>query len=121
VGRAESDDFPVTKGCFQKKHARGESFFTNHDVFLTKVLLGPPKILTASVSGKKLIVTGGNFKEGAAILVDGQKQKTANDGTDPSGRLIAKKTGKRLVAGIPVMLQVRNPDGELSIAFPFTR
>lgn len=81
-----------------------------------------PVINSAVINGAKLIVTGINFVDGAALLMDGVKQKkTHNDEGSPSTMLIAKKTGKKIAPGQTVMLQVRNPDGTLSAAFSFTR
>ncbi|HSE98158.1 MAG TPA: alpha/beta hydrolase, partial [Blastocatellia bacterium] len=77
------------------------------------------RITGASVSGKKLIVTGESFKRGAVILLNGQPQKTKNDEQTPQTRLIAKKAGKKITAGQTVMLQIENPDGSRSEQFPF--
>ena len=74
-----------------------------------------PVITAASVSGKKLIVSGRNFDIGAAVLLNGKKQKTTNDGDNPSAKLIAKKAGKKVKAGDKI--QVRNSDGQLSEEF----
>ena len=79
------------------------------------------KITGASVSGKKLIVTGAGFDNGARLFVDGQQQKTANDDQTPSTTLIAKKAGKVIARGQSVTIQVQNSDGTLSNLFPFTR
>jgi photosystem II stability/assembly factor-like uncharacterized protein len=79
------------------------------------------KITGATVSGKKLTVTGENFDTGATILVNGQEQATKNDGDNPKGLLIAKKGGKKIAAGQPVTLRVRNSDGSLTPDFSFTR
>jgi N-acetylneuraminic acid mutarotase len=73
-----------------------------------------PRIILASVSGKKLFIIGDNFHDGAVILLNGEEQKSKNDGT----YLIGKKAGKKIKAGD--LLQVRNPDGTLSAAFIFT-
>jgi acetyl esterase/lipase len=78
-------------------------------------------ITAASVSGKKLFVYGENFGSGAVILLDGNKQKTANDDQNPTTVLIGKKAGKKISQGQTVGLQVRNPDGTLSAPFSFTR
>jgi hypothetical protein len=44
-------------------------------------------------------------------MIDGKKQKkTVNDEVNPSTMIIAKKAGKTLSGGVPVMLQVRNLD-----------
>lgn len=63
-----------------------------------------PNISGASVSGKKLIVVGTNFGNGAAILLNGEKQKTANDDENPGSKLIAKKAGKKIQSSQPVTL-----------------
>jgi hypothetical protein len=76
------------------------------------------KIIRVTVSGKKLIVSGEGFDEGAVILLNGEKQKTVNDTADPSTSLVAKKSGKKIKAGDRI--QVRNADGRLSQEFIFT-
>jgi pimeloyl-ACP methyl ester carboxylesterase len=80
-----------------------------------------PRITGASVSGKKLVVTGENFDDGATILMDGERQKTANDDLNPRISLIGKKAGKKISSGQTVTLMVKNSDGTLSNAFSFTR
>lgn len=76
-----------------------------------------PQILNARVKGKKLIVTGQNFAEGAVILVDGKPQKTKNDSSSPSTMLIAKKAGKQIPDNAVVSVQVQSASG-LSDKFP---
>jgi Uncharacterized protein related to plant photosystem II stability/assembly factor len=78
-----------------------------------------PTIADASVSGKKLFVVGQNFDQGAAILINSISQKTQNDAENSTGRLIAKKSGKKIVSGDK--LQVRNSNGTLSNEFVFIR
>jgi hypothetical protein len=75
----------------------------------------------AVIEGKKLVVTGESFDNGAVLLVNGEPQKTKNDTGDPTGRLIAKKAGKKIPRGQTAILRVRNSDGRLSNEFPFTR
>ncbi|HVG18712.1 MAG TPA: Reeler domain-containing protein [Blastocatellia bacterium] len=92
---------------------------------------GPPKILSASISGKKLFVMGENFGEGATLYMcdscespasDGDKvKKVSNDSDNADTVLIAKKAGKSIERGQTVRLQVKNPDGTLSDPFSFTR
>jgi hypothetical protein len=72
----------------------------------------------ASVSGKKLIIAGENFDDGAVILINGESQKTRNDDQDPQTTLIGKKAGKKVKPGDRI--QVRNPDGAISDEFIFT-
>lgn len=90
-----------------------------------------PKILNASVSGKKLYVTGENFADGASIYMcsdcstpatDGKKaKKVSNDSDLPTTLLVSKKAGKDIERGSAMNLQVKNPDGTLSEPFLFTR
>jgi N-acetylneuraminic acid mutarotase len=77
-----------------------------------------PKIFSATVKGRKLLVAGENFDTGAVILLNGEEQKTRNDDQDLTTKLISKKAGKKLRPGD--RLQVRNPDGTLSEEFTFT-
>lgn len=79
------------------------------------------RITAATVSGKKLAVTGENFDTGAVILINGQVQGTRNDDSNPKGALIAKKGGKKIGSGQTVTLRVRNADGSLTPDFGFTR
>jgi hypothetical protein len=112
---------------------------TGDQIYLTNVTMntasadptGPPVILSASVSGKKLLVMGENFGDGAALYMcgscetpssDGSKvKKVSNESEHPTTILKAKKAGKDIARGQTVMLQVKNPDGTLSNAFSFTR
>jgi hypothetical protein len=96
----------------------GSSISGLKSVELGKFAAVPPRIIMASVSGKQLIIAGENFDDGAAILINGEKQKTRNDDQNPQTTLIGKKAGKRVKPGDRV--QVRNPDGTISEAFTFT-
>jgi hypothetical protein len=92
---------------------------------------GPPRILSANVSGKKLIVMGESFGDGATLYMcdscespasDGNKvKKVSNDSEHVDTLLVAKKAGKEIGRGQTVKLQVKNPDGTLSDPFSFTR
>ena len=77
-----------------------------------------PRIIMASITGKKLFLTGENFHAGAVILLNGEEQKTKNDPQNPQTILIGKKAGKKINAGDSI--QVRNPDGSISAEFTFT-
>jgi len=77
-----------------------------------------PRIFTARVKGKKLILTGENFMQGAVVLVNGEPQKTRNDEESPSTTLIAKKAGNRIPDNAAVTIQVQGANG-LSDKFPF--
>jgi hypothetical protein len=83
--------------------------------------LQKPHIVSASASGKKLFVRGLNFAEGAVILIDGEKQKSALDDENPTTHIIGKKAAKNIPANQTVTLQVRLADGTLSDGFPFTK
>jgi dienelactone hydrolase len=89
------------------------------DDFLDRHLARParPKITSAEVSGKRLLIFGEGFASGAAILVDGEREKTKKDGQS----LIGKKAGKKIASGQTVTLRVENPGGILSEEFTFTR
>jgi hypothetical protein len=81
-----------------------------------------PRITGASVSGKKLFVTGENFDDGAKILLNGDLQKkTSNDEGNPTTMLIGIKAGKLIAPGQTVVLMVKNSDGSLSNAFSYSR
>ncbi|HVF89376.1 MAG TPA: endo-1,4-beta-xylanase [Blastocatellia bacterium] len=78
-----------------------------------------PRVDSASKDKKKLIVTGENFDDGAAILINGKKQKKmSNDPANPTTVLIAGKAGKAVRSGDRI--QVQNADGSLSneLIFP---
>ena len=76
------------------------------------------RITNASISGKKLFVTGENFEPGVVILLNGEQQITRNDDQNPTTLLIAKKAGKKIRPGDT--LQVRSPNGAMSQEFTFT-
>src|SRR5262249_24036186 len=80
-----------------------------------------PIIQGVSIQGKKLIVNGLNYDISAVILVDGVKQKTANDDQNPENVLIARKAGKFIAHGQTVTIQVQNTDDKVSSGFTFTR
>jgi hypothetical protein len=77
-----------------------------------------PQITGVRRKGKKLFVTGERFDIGAVILLDGEPQKTANDESNPTGSLIAKKAGKRIGATDVVTIEVQNANSEKS---PYVR
>ena len=55
------------------------------------------------------------------ILLNDEKQKTANDDQNPTTLLKAKKAGKKIKRGDTVTLKVRNSDGTESAEFSFRR
>jgi conserved repeat domain len=88
----------------------------------TNLVLPTPAILSASVSGKQLIVEGLNFVQGAVIEINGKPQATKTKAVElGSATLIAKKGGKKIAPGATVTLTVVNPDGVRSAPFSFTR
>jgi len=87
---------------------------------VSKIKFGP-LIIDAQVSGKRLIVSGIGFDDGAKILLNGDPQKTANDDQNPATALVARKAGKLISPGQEVTLQVQNSDGSLSNQLNFTR
>jgi N-acetylneuraminic acid mutarotase len=80
-----------------------------------------PQITGASIIGKKLFVEGKDFDDGAEILLNDDKQKTAKDDLNPTTLLIGKKAGKKIGLGETVRLKVRNSDGTESAEFRYTR
>jgi hypothetical protein len=68
----------------------------------------PPRIFSARVKGKKLILTGENFAPGAVVLIDGVPHKTRNDEENPTTTLIAKKAGKFIPDDAVVDIQVQS-------------
>jgi hypothetical protein len=93
------------------------TFLRSAELYNPGAPIPPPRVIAASVAGKKLIVVGENFDTGAVILINREEQKTANDGQNPQTTLIGKKTGRKIKSGDSV--QVRNPDGTLSEEFTF--
>jgi photosystem II stability/assembly factor-like uncharacterized protein len=98
-------------------------FAFTHGRSAWRVTLGPaaPKILSASVAGKKLFVFGQGFDSDAAVLLNGERQKTKNDSDSINTNLICKKAGKKIAVGATVNLQVQLAGGGTTPVFSFTR
>jgi hypothetical protein len=112
----------VIDGCAVYVASYETEFGEAAQVGIQKICRGcPPAISGASLSGRKLFVTGGGFGNGATILLNGEEQATRNDEQDPTGRLIGKRAGRKIAPGETVMLRVKNPDGKTSEGFHFTR
>ncbi|HKG21715.1 MAG TPA: hypothetical protein VKC34_07430, partial [Blastocatellia bacterium] len=79
-----------------------------------------PQISGVSFKGKKLFLDGANFQMGAKVFLNGVSQKTNNEG-DFSHRLRCKKSGDKIIPGVPASLKVVNPDGTESPTFEYTR
>jgi hypothetical protein len=77
-----------------------------------------PKIASARLKGKKLILIGENFADGAMILVNGEPQGTRNDLENPSTTLIAKRAGNAIPSNTFVTIQVQSAS-ILTDKFPF--
>ena len=80
-----------------------------------------PRIFNARLSGKKLILTGENFRQDSVIVVNGQAQKTKNDSENPTTMLIAKKAGKKMGKGEISTIVVQGIEGAPSDEFSFFR
>ena len=78
-----------------------------------------PRVIEARLNGKKLVVFGENFSDGAVIIVDGEPAKTRSDPDNPSGVLVAKKAGKWIAPGKTVKIAVLNNTGAMSLTFNF--
>ena len=112
TGYTLSSRLPTTSGAFRT------SKIGDTDGFVAKFQIGPT-IRKAVVKGRKLIVMGDNFEDGSIIVLDGEEQKTSNDGENPKGRLVSKKAGKKIAPGQSVMIRVKNPNAMISLAFRF--
>jgi hypothetical protein len=76
-----------------------------------------PEITSTSGSGKKVFVYGVNFDSGSVILLNGEKQKTLHDDSNPRTVLIGKKLGRWAAPGDK--LQVRTSTGALSAEYTY--
>ncbi len=122
VGVATSTGFPTTLGSFQVGfNGSFGSFALARDGFVVRITSDMPRIASAAISGKNLVVSGEAFDGDAVILLNGDPQRTKHDAPDPTIELKGKKTGKRIDPGQRVTLRVRNGDGVLSARFFFTR
>jgi hypothetical protein len=114
MGLTASTNFP-TAIPLQAGYGGGAS-----DVFVAKINPGPI-VSSAAINGKKLIVTGSGFDQGARVLINEQAQKTRNDDQNPSATLIAKKGGLQIDPGQSVVIRVQDSSGTLSNEFNFKR
>jgi hypothetical protein len=79
-----------------------------------------PVILSANNAGKKLVVHGQGFQQGAIVQVNGENQVTVNK-ADFSHKLVCAKGAKTIAPGAEATLTVTNPDGSVSPPLVFTR
>ncbi len=119
TGETYSSNFVTASPQQANYRGSGDTFIT----FIgTQRGKSSPKITGAEVSHGTLTVFGEGFHPGAVIVIEGKDQTgTTNDQIEPVTKLSAPKTGKKIKAGLPVTLQVRNPDGGISPEFSFTR
>ena len=94
------------------------SILNSAELYDPTATIAIPRIVSASVEDKRLLVIGENFDPDAVILRNGVEQNTKNDSQNPQTALIGKKVGKNTKPGDK--LQVRNPNGALSPEFIFT-
>jgi PKD repeat protein len=112
----QSGEYSVTLAVTDSHGAVGTAVVT-----ITVTGPPPPVIAGASISGKKLLVTGTNFDPGAVVLLNGVEQRTVNDDSNPTTLLICPKAGKKIASKDNVMLQVKNSSGALSGTLSFSR
>jgi hypothetical protein len=77
-----------------------------------------PFVYGARIRGKKLIISGYGFGDGAVVLINGEPQKTDNDVELPSLILRVRKGGKRISADEISIVKVQNAEGLLSEGVP---
>lgn len=81
-----------------------------------------PRVTGVEIVGTKtLAVTGEGFDEGATVLVDGVRQKTAADAASHATRLVAKRGARKIASGQTVVVQVESAAGVLSEWALYTR
>ena len=80
-----------------------------------------PRITSATIKAKKLLIAGEGFDQGAVIMINDTDLQTQNDDATPSVLLISKRGGKQIGRGQTVSIRVRNADGRLSDVFNFIR
>lgn len=115
-GISYSADFPVTPNSYQ---TRGARLFTGFVIRIADPIT--LRITGVAIKGKKLLVSGEGFHNGAVITVNNVGLTTLNDAVTPSTLLISKKGGKQIAPGQTVTIRVRDADGTLSDGFSFTR
>jgi hypothetical protein len=100
---------------FSRLHVGASSWYALAELARNPFALfgfGSPRITGLSLKGKKLVVTGEGFGEGAVIFLNGEAQTTLIDSSNRTTRLIGKKAGKRIKPHDKV--KVRNGDGSES-------
>jgi hypothetical protein len=115
AGSSRSTNLRTTPGVLQAR------LTGNQNAFIVKISPDIPKITSALVAGRNLIVVGEGFDKGAVIIIDGEEQTTKNDVQNPKNVLIGKRAAKKIAPGQTVTLRVRNSDGTQAPGFGFTR
>ena len=115
AGSTRSTNLGTTAGVLQAR------LTGNQNAFIVRISPDNPKITSAVVTGRNLIVVGEGFDKGAVIIIDGEDQRTKNDGQNPKTVLIGKGAAKIIAPGQTVTLRVRNSDGTQAPGFGFTR
>jgi hypothetical protein len=116
VTGSASFNFPATAGSIEIAPGFTSTFVVKYEIGAAVI----PKITGASIKGKKLLVFGEDFDDGAIIFINGKPQPTKNDLEQPDTTLVGKKTAKKVLSNLPAKLQVRNSDGNLSAEFIYT-
>lgn len=116
AGITYSANFPVTPDAYQPS---GEKLYTGFVMRIADPI--SPRITSVTIQGKKLLVSGEGFDQGAVILGNDTDLQTQNDAATPSLLLVSKRGGKQIGRGQTVTIRVRNADGQLSEGFAFTR
>jgi len=83
--------------------------------------LTQPAVSFVQFEGKRMLVFGLGFDDGAVVFLNGEKQKTANDSSSPTTTLVCKKAGKLVAPGQEVTIQVRDANGKVSFPLSVVR
>ncbi|HUK91296.1 MAG TPA: hypothetical protein VLZ81_12905, partial [Blastocatellia bacterium] len=78
-----------------------------------------PSVTSAHNVGKKLIVVGENFLQGAVVSINNTPVTTINK-PDFSHKLVCSKGLKGIPAGTMITITVANPGGSVSAPITFT-
>lgn len=68
-----------------------------------------PRLYAVRLKGKKVIVTGRDFSDGATIHINNEAVSTRNDSESPTTRLTAKKGGKKIPLDSIARIYIENP------------
>jgi photosystem II stability/assembly factor-like uncharacterized protein len=116
IGQAASSGFATTPGAYLSQSTK-----PNMGVLVRINDVTALRITQVEVKGKKLLVSGEGFDQGAIIVADSTDLPTMNDSTSPASLLISARGGKQIPRGQTTAIRVRNADGHVSEPFNFTR